>query len=200
MDELLEKYAAIPPRQRLGAAAGIVIVLCALHYFLIYDGQSTRMADLEAKYEKKESARVEKEGQRDNLTLYQEKLATLQNQLELARAKLPDAADVPQLLAQLGSRAEQVGLVIDEFQPKDETNKGFYAEIAFDMKVTGTYHEVAMFVDSVGKLDRIVNVAEIKMDKPRPLNSKIVIDGKFRVKAFRFAQEAPPAPAGGKKK
>src|SRR5688572_8251206 len=131
MDQLLERYASIPQRQRFMLAGLIVLGLFALYYVMIYSDQSSRLAALEKQFTDKENARMAKAGVRDNLTRYQDKLALLQTQLEQARAKLPDASDVAQLLAQLGARGEQVGLAIEEFQPRDEVNRGFYSEIPF---------------------------------------------------------------------
>ena len=101
-------------------------------------------------------------------------------------AKLPDSADVPQLLAQLGGRARQTGLAIDEFKPLDEKIKDFYAEIGFKMKARGSFHEVAMFSDSLIKLDRIINVSNLKLERPEDKNSKVVVSSSFDVKTYRF--------------
>jgi type IV pilus assembly protein PilO len=49
------------------------------------------------------------------------------------------------------------------FQPRPERQKDFYAEIPVSIKVTGGYHNVAMFFDNVARLYRIVNIENIQM-------------------------------------
>ena len=105
---------------------------------------------------------------------------------------------MPQLLAQLDNRARQAGLAISRFEPKGETPKDFYAEINFAMDVRGSYHEIATFIDSVGKLDRIVNVMSIKMDAPVTANQKVVVRSDFTIKAYRFIEADPAKPKGAK--
>ena len=62
---------------------------------------------------------------------------------------------------QVGNRAWDVGLSIDRFEPLGETTKDFYSEI-LTMRLKGTYHEIATYIDSIGKMDRIVNVTGIR--------------------------------------
>ena len=104
------------------------------------------------------------------------------------RARLPDNADVPQLLAQLGSHARSTGLFISEFKPMAEAGKGFYAEIPFGMTVRGSYHEIAMFLDSIAKLDRIINVTSLTMGSPETQNAKVVVNASFNLKTYRFTK------------
>jgi len=186
MDKLLEQYANIPPLQRYLLAALLAGGLIAGYYYLFYGDTQIEIDRLTQEYTQKQTQRLEKEGVRDNLPKYQDKLSLLQQQLDAARAKLPDTSDVPQLLAQLGNRARQVGLNIDEFKPGGDTAKGFYSEIAFEIRTLGSYHEIAMFIDAVGRLDRIVNVSDLVMEQPKSQNSKVVVVSHFKLKTFRF--------------
>jgi len=102
------------------------------------------------------------------------------------RAQLPDQADVPQLLAQLGARARQSGLSIEEFTPSGEADKGFYFEIPFNVKVTGSFHEISTFIYSVGHMDRIMNVSNLQMQNPRIADSQVSVSAEFTIKTYRF--------------
>jgi len=199
MDELLKRYAAIPPAQRYLIVLLIIAALTGGHYYFIYDDQQRQLANFAKTLAKQQSVVNEKENIAQNRATYEAKLTQLQQQLDEARAKLPDNADVPQLLAQLGSRARQTGLAIESFEPQDEVNKGFYAEIPFKVKATGSYHEVAMFVDAIGKLDRIINVMNLTMDKPKTESSKVIVSATFDVKTYRFTSEDAKEAKGKKK-
>jgi type IV pilus assembly protein PilO len=188
MEQLLERWSAVPPRQRYGGIAALIVLLLSAHWYFIYSDQSSMLETLQKQLDDKQLARDEKAGQRSNLAIYQDKLANLTAQLDVARTKLPDAADVPALLSALGAKAQDVGLQIEEFQPKEESLQPPFAEIPFEVRVSGNFHEIAMFIDAVGRLDRIVNVAELKMDQPRQVNSKTVVNARFKLKAFRFAE------------
>jgi type IV pilus assembly protein PilO len=196
VDKLVERYAKVQPRQRY-AAVGAVLVLLVVGYWQLYYGErDTQITNLEKQYSELEKDRASKQAIVENLARYEARLNELQQRLNEARALLPDDADVPQLLAQLDNRARQAGLAIDKFQPKGETQKDFYAEIAFEMNVRGSYHEVATFIDSVGKLDRIVNVQGINMLTPRTENQKVVLASNFFIKTYRFVEGKKPAAPG----
>ena len=49
------------------------------------------------------------------------------------------------------------------FQPKPEVKMDFYAEIPVAINVTGDYHGVATFFESVAELNRIVNIRDINI-------------------------------------
>jgi type IV pilus assembly protein PilO len=188
MDELIAKYAKLPAKQRLAGFAVIVLLLISGHWFLVYAPQSEQLDTLKAQYIKLDGERRDKEEYINNLTKYEARFNELQVDLNKARSELPDDPDVPNLLAQLGNKARQAGLGIDRFEPKGEGIKEFYAEIIFDMKVKGSYHEVATFVDSIGKLDRIMNVTGLAMTAPKTVNQKVVVDGGFTIKTYRFVE------------
>jgi type IV pilus assembly protein PilO len=200
MEELLAKYAKIPERIRYPVALAIFVGLIASHFFLIHAGQVDQLAALEEQYRKQETERSEKRAYADNLPKYEARFSELQQALTTARAMLPDNPDVPQFLAQLGNSARDVGLVIDRFEPKPELFQDFYAEIGFGVNVHGSYHEVAMFIDQVGKVDRIVNVSDLAMTQPKSENQKIIVQGQFLVKTYRFLSDEQMAEIEKKKK
>jgi len=201
MDELIERYSKIPPRQRYAMAALIALGLLGGYYYLFHLDQTARLEQLETQYRKIEADRAEKQAYVDNLARYEARLGDLQRNLNAARAQLPDDADVPQLLAQLGNKARQAGLEIDRFQPSGDATHGFYGEIAFAINVRGSYHEIGTFIDALGKLDRIINVSDLSMKNPKTVNQKVVVDGAFTIKTYRFiADAAPEKKAPAKKK
>ena len=58
------------------------------------------------------------------------------------------------------------------------------------MSVTGNYHEIGVFLDSISKLARIVNVTNIKMNSSKMVNDKLVVQASYVATTFRFLPEA----------
>jgi type IV pilus assembly protein PilO len=58
------------------------------------------------------------------------------------------------------------------------------------MQVRGGYHQVAQFLDRVGKLDRIVNVSNIVVKAPKVVDEDLILEANSRVTTFRFLSEA----------
>ena len=62
-----------------------------------------------------------------------------------------------------------------------------YYKIPIKMQVEGSYNEIGVFLDSVGKLRRIVNVTDISPDNPKARNEKIILKAEYLATTFRFA-------------
>lgn len=210
MEKFIEDFSKIPQRQKLIALLVAVIMLGTLHYFLVYDGQSTELADKEAQSDKLNADLVEKQAIAENLDKYRVEIRRLENELEKAKSLLPDESEVPALLAQISSLGAKAGLEISRFEPQHEETKDFYARLPFRVKVAGSYHEVATFIDSIGHLERIVNAENISMKEPTVKNKKYVLNTEFTVTTYRFIDKAeqtatagdpsappPPAPPPG---
>ncbi|HSB70598.1 MAG TPA: type 4a pilus biogenesis protein PilO [Candidatus Methylomirabilis sp.] len=87
----------------------------------------------------------------------------LDKQLAVALVKLPEEKDIPKLLTQINTLGQQNGLEFQLFRPGAPARKGFYAEVPIDIRVEGQYHSLGSFLDRVSKLERIVNVSDIKI-------------------------------------
>ena len=115
MEELIAKYSKVPAKQRYALVALGVVGLVAGYYYGYHIAVAERLDSVKSQYRALEAERAEKQAYVDNLAKYEARLNELQQDLNAARAQLPDAADVPQLLAQLGNKGRQSGLSISRW-------------------------------------------------------------------------------------
>ena len=123
----------------------------------------------------------------------------LDKQLAVALVKLPEEKDIPRLLTQINTLGQQNGLEFLLFRPGAPARKGFYAEVPIDVRVEGQYHSLGSFLDRVSKLERIVNVSDIKIS---PLSGQQQLSGRslvadLKATTFTFLEKggATGAPA-----
>jgi type IV pilus assembly protein PilO len=90
-------------------------------------------------------------------------IKALEKQLAEALVRLPEEKEIPTLLTQVNTLGQQNGLDFLLFRPGALAKKGFYAEMPFEMRVEGQYHSLGGFLDRVSKLERIVNVSDIRV-------------------------------------
>lgn len=86
-----------------------------------------------------------------------------EEQFKIVMRALPEKEEIPTLLTGISKAGKDSGLNFVLFQPKPDVEKEFYAEIPVAIKVTGDYHGVATFFESVAELNRIVNIRDIEM-------------------------------------
>jgi type IV pilus assembly protein PilO len=83
-----------------------------------------------------------------------------------------------------------------------ESSQQFYAKVPMRLSLTGRFHQIAKFFYGVGQLDRIINIEDIDLGKPKLVNEDIVIEATCLATAFRSLPQTPQAqaqvPADGK--
>jgi type IV pilus assembly protein PilO len=109
------------------------------------------------------------------LVEFRAQVTELEGRLESLRAVLPEEKDAADLLRRMQTVAAQSNLTIKRFQPAPVVTKQLHAEWPITLELDGTYHNLAIFFDRVGKFTRIVNIADVDIkgkDRPTP-NSTI---------------------------
>ncbi|HWU38723.1 MAG TPA: type 4a pilus biogenesis protein PilO, partial [Candidatus Acidoferrum sp.] len=127
----------------------------------------------------------------------EEEIKGLEKQLEAALVKLPEEKEIPKLLTQVNTLGLQSGLDFLLFRPAAPVKKGFYAEVPIDIRVEGEYHSLGTFLDRVSKLERIVNVADLRLS-PLPAQKQQLgrtISADFKATTFTFLEKGGSAGA-----
>lgn len=134
-----------------------------------------------------------------NMKRFQEEAAKLREELKLAITQLPTSKEIPSLLSNISQMGKDSGLEFLLFKPTAEVSKEFYAEIPVEIKVKGTYNNVAIFFDKVGKLPRIVNISEVAMDNAKEASGRWEITTSCTATTFKFIEKEAVEAVKGKK-
>ena len=92
------------------------------------------------------------------------------------------------MLRDIDYEAKQAGLRVDRFEPQVEAQQGDFAAVPLKMTVRGNYHEIAVFLDRLSKMPRIVNVTDLNMTTPNVENKKIVVASSYTATTYRFLE------------
>jgi type IV pilus assembly protein PilO len=196
MDKLLEQISKAPPAAKYGGLAGAVVVLTALNFFLLVQPVEDSITSQERTQKTLDIQFAEKRDIAQNLNERRREMDVLEQKLAEALTELPEKKDVEELLAQLNDIGKKSGLEISSVQPGPESPASFYSRIPIKMQVTGNYLEIAMFMQEVANMRRIVNVTNIRMGSPAVKNEKVMLKSEFLATTFRFL--APGAEQGDK--
>lgn len=203
MNQLIERISKLPDSQKALAALVLYGVVYLLFHFLVYTGKVTALEEQRTQREQLVAEREEVKRKAENRERFEKEVAALNERLGLAIKELPNEREVPELLRRISSLGKKIGLEFLLFQPLPEVKKNFYAEVPVKIVVQGAYHEVALFFDRVGKLNRIVNIADIKMADPRESSGRVMLTTEGKAVTYRFldaSEQPPPPPAEPKKK
>jgi type IV pilus assembly protein PilO len=95
----------------------------------------------------------------------------LEARLGTLRAVLPEEKDAADLLRRMQTVATQSNLTITSFKPAPVATKQLHAEWPINLELSGTYHNLAVFFDRIGRFQQIVNIAGLNVkgrDKSNP--------------------------------
>lgn len=120
----------------------------------------------------------------------------LESRLIGLRAVLPDEKDAADLLRRMQTVATQSNLTIKGFTPKATVTKQLHAEWPISLELDGTYHNLALFFDRVGKFTRIVNISGLEVKaKPNP-DARATITATCTATTFVLLDQPAPAKPG----
>lgn len=193
-------FANIPKKQRymmFGALGAAVVVL---YGWLLMKPLWEDKGRLEGELQKLQTDLDQKRIIAANRPKLEAEIKGLEKQLEAAIVKLPEEKEIPKLLTQVNTLGQQSGLEFLLFRPTPPVRKGFYGEVPIDIRVEGQYHSLGTFLDRVSKLERIVNVADIKISPLAPQQQRggrsVVAD--LKATTFTFLEKGGPTSAPAK--
>jgi type IV pilus assembly protein PilO len=102
---------------------------------------------------------------------FRAQVADLETRLDNLKSVLPDEKDVADLLRRMQVEAARSNLEIKGFKPSPTVTKQLHAEWPITLELEGTYHNLALFFDRVGKFTRIVTISGLDVkgkEKPDP--------------------------------
>jgi type IV pilus assembly protein PilO len=184
-DDLLDR----PPRQKLAALGGFVLAVAFLDWSYFYGPRQQTLTDIHDEVAQKKSELDSKHSKTDARAAAERELRDLGAELKRAEARLPDQREIADLLSSVAASGRAAGLEITLFRQKPEVLHDFYAEVPVEMQMRGTYHDVALFLDRVKRLDRIVNVTNIQLTKPQVAGDRVTLDAACTATTFRFLDE-----------
>jgi len=196
LDDLFDR----PPHQKLAIMGAMVLVVAVLDWTYLYGPSQRALTDLQAEVSQRRTELDSKRSKTNARAALERDLRDLGAELKRAQARLPDQREIANLLDSVAASGRQAGLEITLFRQKPEVLHDFYAEVPVEMQMRGTYQDVALFLDRVKRLDRIVNVANIQLTKPRLEGERMLLDAACTATTFRFLDEAERQKLEEKKK
>ncbi|MDA8142036.1 MAG: type 4a pilus biogenesis protein PilO [Desulfobacteraceae bacterium] len=163
MATLFAKIEELTKPQRIAIFTGTLVVIIGLSVYLLFWPKYNRIDQLEQQLKKVQSELETAKKNASELNDWRNKMKKKESEYKTVMRELPEKEEIPSLLAGISQAGKDAGLEFLLFAPKPEVPKDFYAEIAVDMSISGTYHQVAVFFDKVANLQRIVNIRGIKM-------------------------------------
>lgn len=141
----------------------VFIVVLALGYYF-------HLKDLQGQLEMQQAQEItlkeqfsSKAFQAANLDAYKEQMQEMEISFGALLKQLPSDTEVPGLLEDITRTGLGSGLEFEEIKLLPEVTQQFYIELPIQIKVVGSYHDLATFVSGVASLPRIVTLHDFEL-------------------------------------
>ena len=167
-----------------------VIILIAGMVLLVSPLQK-EIKTLDAKIDDQNNKIARDQAKAARLDTLKQENEKLLNRLSELKEQLPEEKEISSLLKQISDLSIAAGLDIKSWKPgaRKMHSSGIVSEIPVAVAASGTYHDFAGFLSSVTKLNRIVNITDIKLGAPALTKGRATLQISFNATTFSSAVE-----------
>lgn len=185
----MDKIGKLSKLYRLLISLGIIVLFAGPIVYFSYLPKMEKIDKLTGDYEGLEQKLAGFKAKARQLHAVRKQFKDAENEFKIVMKALPEKKEIPNLLASISSSGQDSGLEFALFEPKPENNKDFYAEIPVSVKVSGSYHNVAMFFDKVSRLSRIVNIDNIGITAQKGDTKELSLTTSCTAITYRFIEK-----------
>jgi type IV pilus assembly protein PilO len=192
---LFEKVEKIKMPIRIVIFLGTLVLLAGLFVYFVYLPKSEEIAKTREEIAKLQQKLNQAIVRARALKKFEAEYAEVDTQFQEALKLLPNTKEIPSLLksiTQLGTDSQLEFLL---FSPQRERPQDFFMEIPVAIEVKGTYHNVAVFFDKVGQMERIVNILNVSMTPQKERSTILTTRCDAVTYRFKGEPDAKPQPA-----
>lgn len=194
-----EKLEKLGRTQKILILVVTVAAIGGLFAYLSYMPTTKKITGLKEKLTGLESELVKIKKATADIKAFEKRLIAVKADFAVAQQMLPKTKEIPSLLTNIANLGSDSGLDFLLFKPKKERASGFYAEIPVALKFRADYHSVAVFLDNVSRMERIVTVKDLRMGDRKVSGGKATLTSSCTAVTYKFV-EKPKKPKKKKKK
>jgi len=173
-----------PIAPRIAALVAVIIVVVFLGWYLFWSDQLNDLqrgedeeVTLKAQYKDKLQQAVNLEPLKRQKELATQYVARLEKQL-------PSKSEMDALLSDINQAGIGRGLQFDLFRPGQVIVRDYYAELPINVRLIGSYHDIAAFTSDIASLPRIVTLNNLSIAMPNNATTPLTLEAV--AKTFRY--------------
>ena len=182
---MLDQITKLSIKKKATVLVAATAVIALLFWFFYLEPMQTELSDLRDKYASLERDKADANHRKATYEKDRKRRDELKKSYGQQLRALPSETEMSSFLNSLNTQAELVGLEIMSVKPKKEETAKYYARIPVQLKLTGSYHQLAKFFYLVGSLDRIINIEDISLKIADFVDSNPLITAEVLATTFR---------------
>lgn len=176
-----------------------VLIFGLLYYFMITPQQET-MSKLAGQYDEVKKNLDRMVAIKNDMPRFRKEYEQLQQALSQVLQQLPESKDIPNLLRNVSNLGTETMVKVRYFEARAVQGREFYAELPFEIRYRGPFHNIAYFFDGIRRLERIINIASFSLELPaRDDPARPVLEGQCSARTYVYLKDRPKAAKQDKK-
>ncbi|MGL6046914.1 MAG: type 4a pilus biogenesis protein PilO [Vogesella sp.] len=148
---------------QLAALCLLVLLVLGAAYMAVFSSVQDEIEQARLQEEQLRQTFVDKKRQASNLVALENQLKQIEVSFGTLLKQLPTKSEMDSLLTEINQAGIGRGLQFELFRPAGEVKTDQMAELPIQIRLTGTYNELAAFVTDVSQLSRIVTISDISL-------------------------------------
>lgn len=169
-----------------GVAAALAIAIVAGIWFTLIDGKKQDIQRAENEYSKLQRRIDEARSAQKSLPQFREEVGRLELELDKLLKVLPARRNTEDLLRRLRTLAEQGDFNLLSFTPRRFSEREFYHEWPIQIRLEGSYHNLALFFDRISRFSRIINIEDLSVKSLGGGTGRRTISATFNMKTYLY--------------
>ena len=186
----------LPWYAQVGAFVVLAVLGCGLFYYYYEEPVRVDIASRRTQLDALRADIIKGLSTAKKLPEFRQQVTDLEARLANLKAILPEEKDAADLLNRMQTVAAQSNMTIKGFKPSPTVTKTLHAEWPITLELDGTYHNLAIFFDRVGKFTRIVNISGLDVRGRDKADNKTTITATCVATTFVLL-DTPTAPKPG---
>ncbi len=170
----------------------IAVLIFGMFFLLYYRPKNNEFINIK-------SERISTENEVENLKTKKKELQEIEKELITMNIKLnqletiiPQKEEIDIILRRIQELAYDSRINIIEFIPKPLIDKEYFSEKPINMKISGSYHNLATFFNQLANFARLFNIENFKITALRDQSDLSTISATSTAKTYIFREPPPP--------
>lgn len=190
----------LPPFAKviISVLPSVILTIVIVMMFIV--PKQKKIKGLDANIDKQNNEIAASQAKSAKLEILKQENERLKKRINELRLQLPEEKEITSLLKQVSDMGIAAGLEIKSWKPGQKTThpSGIVYEIPVSVDVIGTYHNLGYFLSSLTKLNRIVNISDMKLTNPKAEKGENLLSASFKASTFSAIPENELAEAAAK--
>ncbi len=170
----------------------VAVIIFGMFFLLYYRPKNNELNNVRSERIATENEVIKLKKKKEELQEIEKELIAKNIELNQLETIIPQKEEIDIILRRIQELAYDSRINIREFIPKPLIHKEYFSEKPINMKISGSYHNLATFFNQLANFARLFNIENFKITALRDQSDLSTISATSTAKTYIFIEPPPP--------